>query len=233
MKISIWTRLLDLIAPRPCVVCSRRLNITENSICTVCNLHLPRLGKNNLPFDDNDMARMFWGLIPIERAAALFYYAANSDSSNILLALKYFGKHEVGIDMGRIMADEMMSAGFFDGIDLIVPLPLERKRERARGYNQSEMLAKGISMTTGIPYTDKAVERTTFSKSQTRLNRWERMENVNKSFHLINSKLLSGKHILLVDDVITTGATMLACAEAIAQVEGIKISILTLAYAKA
>lgn len=232
MKISLWSRLLDLIAPRTCTVCSRRLSITENSICTVCNLHLPRIGQHNIPFNDNDIARMFWGLVPVERAAALFYYAAQSDTSNILLVLKYYGKHEVGLDMGKIMADELIPAGFFEGIDLLVPMPLERKRQRERGYNQSEMLAKGISMATGIPYTSKAIERTTFKQSQTRLNKWERMENVSNSFRLLKPELLKGKHILLIDDVITTGATMRSCVEALTEAEGIKISVLALAYAK-
>lgn len=175
---------------------------------------------------------MFWGLIPVERAAALFYYAAHSETSNILLALKYYGKHDVGIDMGKLMADELMPSGFFEGIDLLVPLPLERKRQRARGYNQSEMLAKGISITTGIPYSNKAVKRTTFNKSQTKLNKWERMENVSNCFLLSKPELLKGKHILLIDDVLTTGSTLLSCAEVLTQAEDIKISILTLAYAK-
>lgn len=232
MKISLWSRLLDLIAPRLCCVCGRRLAMTENSICSVCNLNLPRLRMLESSFTNNVMARMFWGLAPVERAYALFCYASHSDSSNILYSLKYHDHPEIGIDMGRIMASEIHPEGFFDGIDLLVPMPLSKNREGQRGYNQSEMLALGISEITGIPYETKAIERKAFKESQTRLNKWERKENVAGKFCLADGTLLRGKHILLIDDVVTTGATMLACADAIKHLDGIRISFLALAISK-
>lgn len=232
MRISLWSRLLDLVAPRLCCVCGRRLAMTEESLCTVCNLHLPRLGHTDTSFRDNIVARIFWGQVPVEKAYALFYYYPHSDTSKILYELKYHNCPEIGVDMGRLMADELLHQGFFNDIDLVIPLPLSKKRQKGRGYNQSEMIAKGISEVTKIPYNVKAVRRTEFKESQTRLNKWERLENVQGAFLLVNEEPLRGKYILLIDDVITTGATMIACAQAIQHVEGIKISFLSLALTK-
>ena len=121
--ISFWHRLLDLISPRLCVVCGRRLTVTEEVICASCYLHLPRTGFGQDPYE-NEMARLFWGQIPIERAAALFYYEAQSEVARILYKLKYENRPEVGEVMGRLVARELQNYGFFDGIDGIVAVPL-------------------------------------------------------------------------------------------------------------
>lgn len=228
MIISLWSRLLDIIAPRLCCACGCRLGTTEDAICSVCYMHLPR-PVTEQSLTHNIMAQMFWGQVDIERACTLFYYTANSDTSRILYELKYHNRPDIGIAMGRLMAKELQQTSLFAGIDLLVPLPLAKSRERERGYNQSEMLVKGISEVTGIPYTTGAVERTVFRGSQTKLNKWERRENVEGIFHLKSPELLQDKHVLLVDDVITTGATMRECAKEMEQARGIRISCLTLA----
>ena len=228
---SFWHRLLDLLAPRLCVMCGRRLSLSEQVLCAVCNLHLPRTGFQ-YHADDNVMARLFWGVIPVERAAALFYYEASSGASNILYDLKYHDKPEVGVEMGRLLANEFAETGFFDGIDVIVPIPLARKRQRQRGYNQSRCLAEGISQATGIAVNSHVVRRTCFVKSQTRLRRWERQENVEGVFELKDSASVSGRHILLVDDVVTTGATMTACARELLKAGGVRLSLLALGFAQ-
>ncbi len=231
MKISFLHRFLDLIAPRICVVCGRRLAPSEQAICVSCNMHLPRTGFQLQPYD-NMMARLFWGIIPVERVAALFYYEAGSATSNILYDLKYHDHPDIGIAMGRLIGREFSGAGFFDGIDMLVPVPLASKRQRQRGYNQSMQLAKGISKMTGIPIYDKVVRRTAFAKSQTQLHRWERQENVADVFQLKEPAILSGHHVLLIDDVITTGATMTACARELLKAGDVKISLLSLGFAK-
>ena len=230
-KISFWHRLFDLIAPRLCVVCGRRLSPTEKVICAVCNLHLPRTNYQSSPID-NPMARLFWGIIPVERVAALFFYEAGSRTSNILYDLKYHDRPEIGREMGRLMAREFMEAGFFEGIDLIVPLPLARKRQRQRGYNQSMELARGISQMTGLPICNEVVRRTRFEKSQTQMHHWERQENVANVFKVRDLSAVSGRHVLLVDDVVTTGATMVACAREILKAEGVSVSLLSLGFTK-
>ena len=229
--ISFWTRLLDLISPRLCVVCGERLAITEEVICGKCNLHLPRTGFQQNPYE-NIMAKMFWGQIPIEKATACFYYEAQAETANILYELKYKDHPEIGEIMGRMMAKELLPSGFFDGIDALVPIPLARKRERQRGYNQSLELAKGVSEATGLPIYNKVVKRNVFEGSQTSLGRWERNENVEKVFELIDGNSIRGKHLLVIDDVVTTGATVIACTKELAKAGNLKVSVLALGFAK-
>ena len=229
--ISFWHRLLDLISPRLCVVCSHRLTVTEEVICARCNFHLPRTGFQHNAYE-NDMAKLFWGQIPIERATAFFYYEAHAETANILYELKYKDHPEIGEIFGRMFAAEIKSAGFFDGIDGIVPVPLAKKRQRQRGYNQSEEIAQGVSEITGLPIYNKVVKRIIFKGSQTNKGRWDRQENVEHVFDLIDAEAVSNKHLLLIDDVVTTGATCIACAKVLCQSANVRISILSLGFAK-
>ena len=226
-----WTRIVDFIAPRSCVICGRRLSPTERSLCSVCVLHLYRTTFQFTP-EDNEMAQLFWGLLPVERTAALIYSEPRSETAAVIYKLKYGHRPDIGEDLGRIMAEEMKPAGFLDGIDVLLPIPLSKKRYWQRGYNQSEMLARGMSEVTGLPVITKAVRRTNFRQSQTSLTRKERQENVEGTFVLRHPELLENKHVLLIDDICTTGATLLACSEAIISVKGIRISILTLGFTK-
>lgn len=228
---SFWHRLLDVVAPRLCVVCGRRLSLSESVLCASCNMHLPRTGFQ-LNANDNPMARLFWGLVPVERAAALFFYEAASPTSRIIYDLKYHDHPEIGVEMGRLLGREFADAAFFDGIDAIVPVPLSRSRQRHRGYNQSRCIAKGIADTTGLPLCDKALRRTKFKKSQTQMRHWERQENVADVFMLRDAEVVSGKHLLLVDDVVTTGATMAACARELLKAGGVRLSFLSLGFTK-
>ena len=176
-RISFLYRLLDLLAPRYCVVCDRRLSPSEQVLCAPCNMHLPRTGFQ-FNAHDNIMARLFWGIIPVERVAALFYYEASSRTSNIVYDLKYHDHPEIGVEMGRLTAREFMEAGFFEDIDVVVPIPLAKKRQRHRGYNQSAELAKGISQVTGLPIYDRVVRRTKFEKSQTQMVQYTCHHNI-------------------------------------------------------
>ena len=230
-KTSLWHSLLDLLAPRLCVVCGRRLSLSEQVLCAACNMHLPRTAFQHDPYN-NVMARLFWGVFPVERAAALFYFEAGSPPSNILYDLKYHDHPEIGVEMGRLLAREFAEAGFFDGIDLIVPVPLARNRQRHRGYNQSCCIAEGISSATGLPVCKGALRRTKFKKSQTQMGRWERQENVADVFRLVDADAVRGRHLLLVDDVVTTGATMTACARELLTAGDVRLSLLSLGFAK-
>jgi ComF family protein len=230
-RISFWTRLLDLISPRLCVICGHRLSVTEEVICSKCNLHLPRTFFQQDPYE-NVMAKLFWGQIPVERAAALFYFEAHAETANIIYELKYRNHPEIGEVMGRMMARELQSTGFFDGIDAIVPVPLAKKRQRQRGYNQSVEIARGVSVVTGLPIYNKVVRRTVFEGSQTNKGRWERNENVEKVFELADDDNMDGKHLLIIDDVVTTGATVIACAKELVRAGDVKVSVLALGLAK-
>ena len=225
------TRILDFISPRLCVVCGHRLAPTERSLCSVCLFHLPRTDFHQKPLD-NPMAQLFWGLAPIEKAAALFYYHPHSETAQLVYRLKYNNRPDIGEDMGRMMANELQATEFFSDIDVLLPVPLASKRLRQRGYNQSEQLAIGISDITHLPIVTKALRRKHFQQSQTTLNRWQRQENVEDTFWLKDGSLLQDKHVLLIDDICTTGATLISCANTLKDIEGIRISVLTLGFTK-
>ena len=212
-------------------VCGNRLSPTKRSICSVCMLHLPRTTYQFTP-DDNPMAQLFWHLTPVERAAALIFYELHSETALIVYQLKYGNRPDIGEDMGRLIAVEMQYGRFFDGIDVLVPVPLSANRLRQRGYNQSERLASGIREITGLPVVTKAIKRKKFVQSQTQLSRHERQENVSDMFQLKDESLLRNKHILLIDDICTTGATLTACMDVLKEIEGIRISVLTCGFTK-
>ena len=231
MTVSIWSRLTDLIAPRACAACERRLAIGEELLCARCNLHLPRTHFASSP-TDNPLAQRFWGLVPIERAAALFYYEPNSAASLVIKSMKYHYHPEYGEMLGKLAAKEFSVHGFFEGIDAIVPISLARQRQRQRGYNQSYEIAKGIQKITGIPIVDNAVRRTSFNNSQARSTHLEREANVENAFELISAELIRNRHILLVDDIVTTGATMRACLQQLQKAQPQNVSILCLGFTK-
>lgn len=225
-------RLLDFIAPRGCTICGKRLGIDDEVLCPSCVLHLPRTGFHQSPLD-NAMARLFWGIIPVERVAAYTYYSPGSELARVVYELKYNDRPDIGIALGRMMATELQDSGFFEGIDMLVPVPLASRRERQRGYNQSRQLALGISEISGLPVSDCAVRRTVFKGSQTELSRWDRQENVEDVFRLRDADVLNRRHVLLVDDIVTTGATVTACARELLKVDGVRLSILSFGYTKA
>lgn len=229
--VSFVTRLFDLLSPRQCAGCQQRLSIGEWVACDRCMLHTSFTPFSFAP-RNNMMARMFWGLVDLERAAALFFYEANSEPAMLIHAMKYHGQRDLAENLGEMLARELQTDDFFNGIDAIVPVPLSADRQRHRGYNQSECLAKGISNVVGIPVMKGVLARKMFKGSQTHLNPIERRRNVEQAFRLVDGTKVEGKHVLLVDDVMTTGSTLLACATALSAVPGIKISVATLGFTK-
>ena len=221
---------LSLLFPRCCLVCGRPLAKGEECICTMCNINLPRT--NYHLQEDNPVEQLFWGKVPLERATSFFFYRKGSDFRQILHQLKYGGRKELGATMGRYMASELLPSGFFKGIDVIIPVPLHKKKQQLRGYNQSEWIVRGIAAVTGISVNTESIIRRKNTETQTRKPTFERWENVDGIFELHSSEHLPGKHVLIVDDVLTTGATTVACASALMEVQGIRISILTLAVAE-
>lgn len=221
---------LSLLFPRCCVVCGRPLAKGEECLCTMCNIELPRTDYHLRK--DNPVEKLFWGKIPLERATSFYFYRKGSDFRQILHQLKYGGQKGIGAIMGRYMAAELQQSGFFEGVDVILPVPLHKKKQQIRGYNQSEWIARGITAVTGIPIDTEAVVRRKNTETQTRKSSLERWENVEGIFELHHAEALAGKHILIVDDVLTTGATTVECASCLTGIEGIRISVLTLAVAE-
>lgn len=175
--------------------------------------------------DASSLAKVFrcWVLMMLRR---IF------ETANILYELKYKNHPEVGEVMGRLMAKELQPSGFFDGIDGIVPIPLAKKRQRQRGYNQSLEIARGISAITSLPIYNKVVRRKAFEGSQTNKGRWERNENVEGVFELKDASAIQGKHLLMVDDVVTTGATVIACVQELCKADNVKVSVIALGFSK-
>lgn len=220
---------VHLFFPRQCAVCGASLQEGEEGICMRCNMDMPRT--NYHLRKDNPVERMFWGKMPLERATSCFFYHKGSDFRRILHQLKYGGRKDLGEVMGRFMAAELSAIGFFNGIDVIIPVPLHPRKQKQRGYNQSECIARGVSAVTGISIDTASVVRKKYTETQTRKSSYERWENVDGIFRLRHSASFVGKHILIIDDVLTTGATTTACADAFKEVEGVRISVLTLAVA--
>lgn len=226
---SIWIDLWELFFPRCCLFCGSRLSHGERTLCFSCLAKLPRTELHLRR--DNAVERNFWGKFPIERATSFLYYTKGGDVRQLLYELKYHGNKEVGEVMGRTMAAELLSSCFFEDVDLIIPVPLHRRKERQRGYNQSECLARGIAEVTGIPVCTDRIVRGRYTETQTHKGQYERWENVRNLFVCSAPELLENKHVLLVDDVLTTGATIVSCADALQNVSGLRVSVLTLALA--
>lgn len=232
MENTLKTWLLSffqLLFPHQCAVCGASLQEGEEVVCMRCNMDMPRT--NYHCRKDNPVERMFWGKLPLERATSFFFYHKGSDFRRILHLLKYGGRKDLGEAMGRFMAAELMLTDFFRGVDVIVPIPLHPRKQRLRGYNQSECIARGVSAVSGILIDTSSVMRRKHTETQTRKSAYERWENVNGIFQLRYPERFIGKHILIIDDVLTTGATITACADVFQGVEGVRISILTLAVA--
>lgn len=220
--------LLDIIFPRHCCVCGELLSAQETDICLNCLYALPRIEAESR----KDIEHIFWGKIDIERATSYIYYHKGSPYNNLIHTLKYHGRPIVGERLAYIAAKELQESGFFDGIDIIVPLPLSRKKKRKRGYNQCDYISDGISRATGIPVAKNIVRRTISNETQTHKNRDERWKNVEGIFSVAAPSCLEGRHILLVDDILTTGATLASCAKTIKESSNCTISIFTIGYTK-
>lgn len=219
---------ISLLFPRYCVVCNSVLCKGEEYICMRCNMDMPRTNYHQIT--DNQMEQLLWGRVEVERATAWFFYTKGSPYNSLIHQLKYKGQKEIGCMAGRYLASEIKCSTFFNDIDFIVPVPLHPKRLRTRGYNQSEQIARGISDITGIPVRTSLIVRKKNTQTQTRRSRYTRIENMEEVFQLTSSDENEGKHILLVDDIVTTGATIVSCANALQQEGNIRISIISLGF---
>lgn len=222
--------ILDFIFPRYCIICNKRLTQQEKHICIPCYSHMPRTMFHTV--EHSDFEKQFWvcaNKVTIGRAVSFFYYT--DTYKEILLNLKYKNNPDIGAYIASQYVKEIEESGFFDDIDMIIPIPLHWIRRWKRGYNQSYFIAEGISKMTGIPICTKAVKRVVNNKSQTLMRSSERHDNVENIFRLVHPEMLTNKHILIVDDVTTTGSTIISCIGEIAKATNVKVSVLALAYA--
>lgn len=214
--------ILYFLFPANCDVCGRILSDGEEVMCSYCYLGLPR---TNFHRDENNaVAKLFWGRVKVEHAASYFFFNKGSDYQRLLHKLKYQGRGDIGVYLGKIYAAEIMNSEFAL-VDLIVPVPLHLRRQKRRGYNQSMKIAEGISGILKIPVEEDNLRRIQFTDTQTRRNRFDRFLNMQDKFEVRDPEAFAGKRVMLVDDVVTTGATVEACVGVLleAGVEGVYV----------
>jgi len=226
---NIVSDLMDLAFPNLCLLCEKPLIQGEKHLCMNCLYEIPKT--NFKSFQTNLAAERFFGKISFEKATAGFLYQKESKVQNILELLKYKGEKELGDCLAGFTAAKLLSEGFFEDIDLLVPVPLHKDKAKKRGYNQSEWITKGLSRITGIPSDSTNLCRTKKNPTQTTKSIWERWENTQDLFMLIDPNVFSNKHILLVDDVLTSGSTLAACGEVVLNASDAKVSFFALALA--
>lgn len=226
---NVISDFLSLFYPNLCVICGENLLRNEHQICLSCLNKIPRTGYHLQK--DNPVEKRFWGKVTFFRATAFFYFQKGSRFQKLLHELKYRDNKEIGEIMGRYAAAELLESIDFNSVDIIIPIPLHPKKYAKRGYNQSEWIGKGLSAVLNKPQDTHSMIRVIENTTQTKKSVFERYENTEGIFELTDSLHLENKHILLVDDVLTTGSTIEAAINTLLQVRNIKISIFTLATA--
>jgi len=226
---TLFDDLISLFYPRLCAGCNTPLVKGEEVLCLNCLADLPRT--NFHLYTDNPVFQIFIGRVNITQATSFCYFDKGGHMQHLLHQLKYKGNRAVGHKMGMLFGHALNQTETFRDIDAIIPVPLHPKKERKRGYNQSTEICKGLSEAMNRPVITGNLVRNVHTASQTHKGRFERWENVSGIFNVKNGDLFSKKHLLLVDDVVTTGATLEACCQSLFKIPGVKVSIATLANA--
>ena len=225
---SFVSSFFELLYPNTCVCCQQLLKSDNTYICFACRFSLPK--SQIIDLEDNMIHQLFAGRVPIQQAFSLYKFQKKVKLQKLMHALKYEQESTIGIFFGKQLGItlQLQNALFFD---YIIPIPLHWRKEQKMGYNQSLMIAEGLSETTQTPIANDVVIRSVYSDSQINKKRFERWENVGEIFRLTQASKVYKKHILLIDDLVTTGATLEACAQTILKAQEVKISVATMAYA--
>lgn len=226
---KILNDLLNLFFPKLCMICQTPLIGGEEHICLKCLCDLPRTGYDFL--QENPVTYLFAGKVPVYRATAFLHYEKGGHVQQLIHSLKYHDNREIGFRLGRMAGLRYGKAILSEGPDVLLPVPLHPKKKRQRGYNQSEWIARGLNSILKLPVDTTSLRRVKETETQTRKLVYERWQNVQNIFAVTDAKALEGKHILLIDDVITTGSTIGACAEALLTVPGVRVSVVVMAIA--
>ena len=217
-----------LFFPKICVTCSSSLLQSEEVVCTKCRHDLPIIGYTD--YQKNKITSIFYGKIPIEKATSFLYFYKEGKVQKLIHQLKYKGNQEIGSFIGLWFGQLLKESNQFNDIDYIIPVPLHPKKLRKRGYNQLTTFGNSLNYILKIPYKTGILVKSNTSKTQTYKNRFDRFFESNSNFKITNTTFLENKHVLLIDDVITTGATLESCCLELLKTKNIKISIVTIAY---
>ena len=221
--------IINLFFPKVCYACLNLLNDNADTICIDCRHDLP---VTNFHFDDNDaVKKVLYGRAKVENGTALFRFEKKGLVQQLIHGLKYKGYENVGFVLGNWLGGELKDVEAYHNIDIVIPVPLHKKKLKKRGFNQVAKFGQQIAKIIDAEYKDDVLVKITNTKSQTTKGRFTRWTNSNELFALKNMDTIENKHILLVDDIITTGATLEACINVLTQVGNIKISIATMAIA--
>ncbi len=221
---------ISLLFPALCQACGTNLYRGEKEICTQCLYTLPYTDYHS--YASNRVAKQLWGRLPCHAAMSMLYFRKGLKVQHLMHSLKYKNRTEIGLILGRLLGTRLQLSAQYEDIDLIIPVPLALKKEQQRGYNQSKYIADGIAAALHIPVSVVHLSRNKETASQTKKSRYTRYENMKDAFKVSQATTLKGKHILLVDDVMTTGATLEACGLALLDSGIKKLSIATLAFAE-
>jgi ComF family protein len=220
---------VNLFYPDLCVSCGRKLLFSESHFCSFCKHQMPRSGYINTR--NNAAEKIFYGRIPVHSAASAYLFHNKGRIQKVLHAIKYKGQKDTAFVLGQLLGKELKKSDRFSCCDTIVPVPLHLKKLKIRGYNQSEWLGKGLSEGMEVPLNTSLISRNIYNNSQTTINKYDRWLNVENAFQLNQNASLNAKHILLVDDVLTSGATLEACGRELLKIPNSKLSLFTLAFA--
>lgn len=227
MKMKGLQHLFNLFYPDTCVCCEQYLLDQEKIICIECRLDLPFIETGNSTY--NPLLETLKGKVIIEEGTSFLYYHPEGKVKKLIHQLKYKNNQKVGIFLGEWLGQKLLETKAYNSIDYIIPVPLHKDKLRLRGYNQLTKFGETLSSILNIKYLEDVLIRNTMAKTQTLKKRLDRFKSLVNNFSLIKAKLLKNKHVLLIDDVVTTGATLEACCKELLKIEGMKISIVTIA----
>ena len=224
---SVIKDILGLFYPQICLTCAKVLTKYEEILCFSCRTDLPVTNFSKL--NENEIEKIFYGRIPVEAATSLLHYSKKGSVQKLIHQLKYKKQQHIGILLGEMLGDEMQLYNRFNTVDCIIPVPLHPKKLKSRGYNQVTLFGQTLSQKLNVPYYSDILKGKVSQKTQTHKSRFDRLKHLEDNFELVNKELLENMHILLIDDVVTTGATLEACCIQLSQSKNIKISIATMA----
>ena len=222
--------LIGLLFPALCNACGQHLVHGEKEICIQCSYDLPYTDFHL--HAENQVAKQLWGRLPCNAAMAMLYFKKGGKVQHLIHSLKYKGKTEVGVKLGNLLGEKLKIGPSYAQIDLIIPVPLHAKKEKLRGYNQSEYIAKGVAEVLKVPISTLHLVREKVTSTQTKKSRYTRYENMQSVFKINNKEQIENLNVLLVDDVITTGATLEACGNALLAAGIMKLNIASIAFAQ-